>query len=377
MSDLPYLTVSGHARLRESLARAWQAGRLPQTLLLTGPRGVGKQRLAIWLGALLLCERTALEPCGQCRACRLTGRLLHPDLHWFFPTARPRSASADKLREKMEEMRAEELSRRRENPRYLRASDGPSGIYLAAAQNLRAAATARPTTAARSIHIVGDAEALVPQEASPEAANALLKTLEEPPPTTFLILTSSVPGSLLPTIRSRCLTLRVPPLPDADVARFLHNEAGLPTEEAQDTARRAEGSIGRALELSDEDVSDARADADRLLKAALAPDPIQRLKTAHGYTPWGARGGFLPVLGELQARLRDRLAAGGPDAKRLADAILEVDAARGMAERNLNPQLIVAGLLGRLNIVLSGADEATHGDRGNRNPAGPISVSKG
>ena len=360
MSELPYLKLAGHAPLRETLARAWRAGRLPQTLLLAGPRGVGKQRLALWLGALVLCERTTLEPCGECRTCRLTGRVLHPDLHWFFPTARPRSAPAEKLREKMEEMRAEALAARRENPRYLRASDGPSGIYLAAAQNLRAIATARPTTAKRSVHIIGDAEALVPQEASPEAANALLKTLEEPPSTSILILTSSVPGSLLPTIRSRCLTLRVPPLPDADVARFLQDEAGLSADEARSAARRAEGSIGRALELADEDAGQVRADADRLLKAAVASDPADRLKTAHQYTPWGARGAFLQVLDELQIRLRDGLAGDGPEAERTAAAILAVDASRGMAERNLNPQLIVAGLLTRLNIVLSGAGEGPH-----------------
>lgn len=374
MSELPYLRIAGHARVRETLARAWRADRLPPTLLLTGPRGIGKQRLALWFGALALCERAALEPCGECRSCRLTGRLLHPDLHWFFPTARPRSTPADKLRDKIEEVRADELAQRRENPRYLRFTDGPSGIYLAAAQNLRAVATARPTTAARTVTVVGEADALVPQEASPEAANALLKTLEEPPATSTLILTSSVPGALLPTIRSRCLTLRVPPLPDADVARYLQDEAGLPADQARSIARRAEGSIGRALELVDEDSSQTRSDADRLLKAAVAPEPSQRLETAHQYTPWGARGSFLEVLDELQARLREGLAAAaGPEAEGLAAAILEVDAARGMAERNLNPQLIVAGLLARLYILLQGSV----GPSGTRNPAGPISALKG
>ncbi|MGH7545128.1 MAG: hypothetical protein ACREKI_02990, partial [Gemmatimonadota bacterium] len=193
----------------------------------------------------------------------------------------------------------------------------------------------------------------------------------------ILILTSSVPGSLLPTIRSRCLSLRVPPLPDPDVAHFLQYEAGLSADAARSTARRAEGSIGRALELCDEDAGQARTDADRLLKAAVASDPADRLKTAHQYTPWGARGSFLRVLEELQIRLRDGLASGSPEAERLAAAILTVDAARGMAERNLNPQLIVAGLLARLNIVLSGAGEGSHAARGNRNPAGPIPVSKG
>lgn len=355
LPPLPYLKLAGHANVRAALARAWRGGRLPPTLLLIGPRGVGKQRVALWFGALALCERDRLEPCGECAACRLTGRLLHPDLHWFFPTARPRAAPADKLREKIEELRIEELAARRANPRYVRTSDGPQGIYLAAALNLRTLTSARPATAARTVTVIGDAESLVPQEASPEAANALLKTLEEPPSSSIVILTSSVPGALLPTIRSRCLSFRLAPLPDEDVRRFLTGEAGLPEARAETIAARAEGSIGRALELIDEDTSELRSQADLLLSAAVASEPTRRLETAHQFAPWGARGNFLQLLDEIQAVLRQRLtAAHGPDAERHAAAILEVDAARGMAERNANPQLIVAGLLDRLNIVLVG-----------------------
>ena len=78
-----------------------------------------------------------------------------------------------------------------------------------------------PSLARRKVFVVGDAERMVPQLANPEAANAFLKLLEEPPADTTIILTSSEPGALLPTIRSRVVSVRVPPLSEAAVRAFL------------------------------------------------------------------------------------------------------------------------------------------------------------
>src|SRR4051812_40383843 len=73
-------------RIREMVER----GTLPSSLLLQGPRGVGKQQLALWLGRMLLCDETdvAKRPCGKCRACKMSAEAQHPDLHWFFPRER-------------------------------------------------------------------------------------------------------------------------------------------------------------------------------------------------------------------------------------------------------------------------------------------------
>src|SRR6185369_571692 len=103
-----------------------------------------------------------------------------------------------------------------------------------------------PALAKKKVVILGDAERLVVQEASPEAANAMLKILEEPPADTFVMLTAADPQALLPTIRSRLVPIRVQRIPDESVAAFVaeHGGKAAPSKEA---VLLAEGSIGRAL----------------------------------------------------------------------------------------------------------------------------------
>jgi dihydropteroate synthase len=81
-----------------------KAGRLPTALLLTGAPGVGKQRLALWIAAGLVCEQGPGEPCGACHACHMASGLSHPDIHWFFPIARPKGED-DKQADEAEELR--------------------------------------------------------------------------------------------------------------------------------------------------------------------------------------------------------------------------------------------------------------------------------
>src|SRR5690606_32214431 len=215
------LPVAGHEDVRAGLASAYASGRLPNSLLLHGPAGIGKQRLALWLGQLLLCAApTAAGPCERCVPCRHAVRLDHPDLHWYFPLPRPKAAG-DRLGDALEDARATELAARRTQPLRATTADGMSGIYLAHVHVLLRAAATRPAMGSRKVFVIGDAEALVPQEASPEAANALLKVLEEPANDTTIILTAADPDVLLPTIRSRLLPVRVRPLERDEVEQFL------------------------------------------------------------------------------------------------------------------------------------------------------------
>jgi DNA polymerase-3 subunit delta' len=369
-----YLAVFGHEEIRERFARAVALGRLPQSLLLHGPHGVGKQRLALWIAAALNCSDEITRPCGRCRSCKLSGRLEHPDMHWFFPLPRPKRASGpQQLRQKLEDLRVAALAERRANPLYLDEEEGATGIYVAAVHTMRSLAQKSPAMGPAKVLVIGRAEALTPGLGSPEAANALLKLLEEPPADTTLILTSDVPGALLPTIRSRVQAVRIAPLSDERTANFLAEHADLPEPEARHLASRSGGSIGRALELRDEEQENIRDSAAELVKALLDGRPAAQFAAAHRFRSFGARGAFGRTLGEVRSLLRDLLAAsagatasdpeavtalaGGstPDLSRLVRLLDAVDEARELADRNVNPQLIVANLtrLGTGHLVLA------------------------
>lgn len=208
----------GHEGLRDALRRAMERDALPATLLVHGAPGCGKQSLALWIARTALCAGDA-RPCDACKSCRAALRLEHADVHWYFPLPRPKGASNPaRLADALEEARHARLAELREQP--LRRGGGAEvvGIYLAAVRSIRGKAHKRPATGDQQYFVVGDAEHLVPQEASPEAANALLKLLEEPPDGSRFILTSSRPGALLDTIRSRALPVHLPRLPQAEVA---------------------------------------------------------------------------------------------------------------------------------------------------------------
>ncbi len=377
--------LHGHEAARASLADAERKGELPASLLIHGPAGIGKQRLGLWLAQLLVCHAPGANgPCDDCHGCRLSSRLEHPDVHWFFPLPRPRGASGpEKLADALEDARAAELEARRADPLRPTATAEPVGIFLAQVQTLRRLAGVRPAMGRRKVFLVGAAERLVPQESSPEAANALLKLLEEPPPETTLILTASDPDALLDTIRSRLLPVRLRPLPVDEVVAFLVRHGGADEPLARTAARLSEGSIGRALAFLPADdepgpLDTLRQDARTLLAAATAPSPLPRLAAAHAIPPGGARGSFTDTLDFLDLWLRDlaAIAAGAepvvvnvdaldflgdlarrlPDASAaVPDAIRAVDEARAMARGNVNPQLILARLLASVRRALAGA----------------------
>ncbi|HSJ31974.1 MAG TPA: hypothetical protein VK933_11110 [Longimicrobiales bacterium] len=371
------LPVEGHEAVKASLAVSVAEGRLPDSLLFHGPAGVGKQRLALWLGQLLLCSRPSAQgPCGECQSCRMAVRLEHPDLHWFFPLPRPKGVG-DRLGDALEEARAAELAARRAEPLRATTADGMAGIYLAHVHVLLRSANSRPAMGHRKVFVVGDAEALVPQEASPEAANALLKLLEEPPADTTIILTAADPAVLLPTIRSRLLPVRVRPLPAAAVEQFLQKFAGASPLIAQRAARLAQGSIGRAVGFlpNNKDagpLEEVRAAARALLEASLAGTAAPRMAAALAESPAGARGAFSDTLEDLTIWLRDLAVAGaGADdvlinvdaadwlramaaqhpgaAAGVPAALRDVEATLQLTQLNINPQLALAGLLRKLH----------------------------
>jgi DNA polymerase-3 subunit delta' len=228
-------SVVGHDRIKRLLARALTSGRLPPALLFSGPEGIGKKRLALVLGRALLCEREGKGPCDACGACRRGLRGMHPDLILLEPATAV--IKVDQVRELVDQI---------------------SGLPFEGR--------------ARTV-IIDNAHLL-----TEEAANALLKSLEEPPPTSHAALITASPQALLPTIRSRCQELRMGPLPLSLLEDRLAEQ--LPREEARLRAALSGGSLGAALAFESDGYRSLREELLGLLERLPNGGVTERLLAA-------------------------------------------------------------------------------------------------
>jgi DNA polymerase III subunit delta' len=344
---MPFRELSGHQRPIALLARSIHEQSLPPSLIFAGPSGIGKREVAVAVAQALNClspitgerPRTAraarkvrsepvlpLDACGECVACRRIARSIHPDVLMVVP-GETGSIRVDQVR----------------------------GIIDQAAY--------RPFEGRRRVVIIDDADALVAH-----AQNALLKTLEEPPPSSVFILVTSMPDALLPTVRSRCPQVRFRPVAAEDIAAELVRR-GQAEPAARAVAAVAEGSFERALDLSVGDLVAARGVAERALaRAAASADPRRRLEAARDLLPkgGGARSGeraqLASYLQAMASLLRDaELVGARPDSVELANADLRplveqlthayrgdrgihafgaIDRALGALEGNASPKIV-------------------------------------
>jgi len=212
----------GHTNIRTALARAWSRGRLAQAYLFVGPEGVGKCLFARKLAQCLLCKapRTdELEACGECEGCRPFLAGSHPDFHFIERDSGKRDLTVAKFIGDREQR-------------------GKAGLCYDL--------SLRPLPGGRKVGIINDADAM-----NDEAANALLKTLEEPLEGTVLILVAANIDSLLPTIRSRCQPVRFSPLSDVDLAALVESQGlAASPDEVRELTALADGSLTVAQQLA-------------------------------------------------------------------------------------------------------------------------------
>lgn len=215
---MPRHDIRGHDAIADRFRRALARGKLASTFLFVGPTGIGKRTFALRLAQGLLCDGVPAErlaPCGECPSCRQVLAGSHPDVTVV-------EKPADKSFIPIELLIGDAEHRMRAGLCY--------DIAL------------KPYSGRRKVAIIDDADYL-----NKEGANCLLKTLEEPPPKSVLILIGTSEQRQLPTIRSRCQIVRFSPLAGRDVAELLVDR-GLCDDAAgaQSAAARGEGSVERA-----------------------------------------------------------------------------------------------------------------------------------
>lgn len=251
--------VLGHPRAQALLTRALERGRVPPALLFVGPSGVGKRTVALAVARALLCETGKPFPCDRCSSCSRCLKGMHPDL--FLVEALTKVIKIDQVRDVVREIGSSPFEGR-----------------------------------ARAF-VIDDAHELTEQ-----AANALLKSLEEPAARSHVILVTSAPQALLPTVRSRCQIVRFGPLPSALVEEHLRSVAGLEAEEAALRAAAAAGSLGVALSLESQVYREVRDRLVGLLESAASSGPLQRMEMAQVLAD---QDDLDQALGVLRGLLRD------------------------------------------------------------------------
>ncbi|HTF93095.1 MAG TPA: DNA polymerase III subunit delta' [Verrucomicrobiae bacterium] len=226
-----FAEIIGHDRQLSTLRSALASNRLHHAYFFAGPEGVGKRTIAIALAKTVHCMQLDDDFCGQCVNCARISDGNHPDVRFVEPLAGKKEISIQQIRELERELNYRSFS----GGRKIAVIDPATSMNLA-------------------------------------SQNALLKTLEEPPQDSLIILIAANAGALLPTVRSRCLRLPFAPLIRREVAGFLQAKLAMNTGDAEFLAALSMGSIGAAVNLDKDELIEKRRNWVDVLSSLKAGD---------------------------------------------------------------------------------------------------------
>ena len=278
--------IIGHQKQIETLRFALANGRLHHAYLFVGPEGIGKRKIAFSLAKVIHCSETTADFCGVCVNCARIEAGNHPDVRFLEPLAGKKEISIQQIRDIEKELNFRSFSGK------------------------------------RKIAIVDPATLM-----NLSAQNALLKTLEEPPQDSLLILIASNAGGLLPTLRSRCLLVSFSPLEQESLERFLGANKGRQPEEARLLAAMAMGSLGAALRLDNEKLRERRSRWIELMSSLVPGDYRSAADAAEELA--ANRDDSLQFLDWVETWYRDLLVHG---ATQNSQAIINRDSSRRIEE---------------------------------------------
>jgi DNA polymerase-3 subunit delta' len=325
---MPFAQILGHQQIIDGLRAARAHDRVPHAYMFCGPEGIGKSLVATAFAQLLCCAEAneSDDACGQCRTCRLIAEKRHPDLI----TLEPQGAFI-------------KISQVREVTKMLRFP---------------------PVEAPYRIVMIEPAETL-----HPAAANALLKTLEEPSPRNIFILVTAQPHAILATIRSRTQQIRFSLLQRSVVSQWLIDNKELAPGVAAEVAAISGGSIGAAADLADPELEILRKHWLAQLRELAAMSTGQVIDAAEKLA--AEKTNIPTILDVMRLAIRDLAlkSVGAPGnaltfrefaaefapmtQEPLFDAVDDIDEAERALTHNVNPRMVAENLLLRLRDVFA------------------------
>ncbi|MGI5831269.1 MAG: ATP-binding protein [Thermoguttaceae bacterium] len=295
--------IEGHDRIAEMFSRAFTRGRLEGSFLFTGPEGIGKRSFAFQLAKTILClSPRGFAPCGECESCRLFDLRFVPikeEVITSEKVAKARERAAQKVKEKKKKQAAAE-----NDPFHVEIPNHPDFYYIAkpadrtqlplelligpkedrGTSGLCHDLFRTPFFGNRKVAVIDDADTL-----NEEGANALLKTLEEPPRGALMILIGTSPAKQLPTIRSRCQSVRFSPLSTRDLATVLvNNGMAIDFEEGVRLAKYGDGSCKTAILHKDDSLRKFRPELYMELVKGT-PDFVKFSKSVNDFVESGTK----------------------------------------------------------------------------------------
>ena len=280
---MTFAEIIGHDTLKQQLADMARSGRMGHALLFWGEEGVGALPLALALAQFLVCRSPEDgDACGKCPSCNKIQKLIHPDLHFAVPVNSVKPSDKNPVTAHYADKWTNAVL---ENP-YLSENqwyeklgiDSKSGnISVHEADAILKRLSFKPYEGDYKFMIIW-----LPEKMNIQAANTLLKILEEPPVGTYFFLVSEHPEQLLTTIRSRCQLIRVNPVPIEELSPALRSRLLLSEADAQQLARLSGGCYGKACALQEEGENQEALDEQfvQLMNSGLENNALQLIQWA-------------------------------------------------------------------------------------------------
>jgi DNA polymerase-3 subunit delta' len=290
-----FKTLVGQANVRGILTRTADREQLPNSYLFCGPEGVGKWAAALALAAYLNCrDKRDGDSCGLCPACVQIRKLQFPNLFIAVPTP-PSKSEAEETANYWEILEA-----KIEEPYSLIGGQREMTIPVATVRTIRSSLSQKASQGGKRVILIEQMDRM-----RTNSADALLKLVEEPPPRTLIIITTSKPERLLPTIISRCRELRFAPLGIDEIAAYVDEKTDIGGTRANLLARLARGSLGRALYMATGDTEQDREVAKLIFKGLFISSTADLIAEASEILPLRDRFRLNRIIDVWQTLFRD------------------------------------------------------------------------